>query len=140
MMDWPQEIRAALIERHVSLEWLWAGIQEVQNLNQLYEEVRHAGPMPDVPLIVLCSTEFDEFRRAVSAGKSDVLLHQEIEGKQRLYEAFVQSVPRGEVRLVKGGHFTMHFRDPDAVLQAIRDLLGSPARKRSVPSARSVVQ
>ncbi len=28
MSDWPDGIREVLIERHVSLEWLWADLQE----------------------------------------------------------------------------------------------------------------
>jgi len=123
MSEWPEDVREALIERHVSLEWLWTGIQEVQNVSQLYDEVRDNGPMPDVPLIVLSSTDVDEFRRAVSAGQPELLLRQEIEGKQRLYEAFAESVPRGEVRLVDGGHFTLHFRSQDAILRAVQDLI-----------------
>ncbi len=125
MADWPEEIREVLIERHVSLEWLWAGIQEVKNVDQLYDEVRHAGATPDVPLTILCSMGTDDFKRAVSIGESDSLLREEIEGKHRLYTALAGSVARGEVRLVDTGHVTIHFRCPDAVIQAIEDLLGS---------------
>jgi hypothetical protein len=38
--------------------------------------------------------------------------------------ALAESVPRGENRLVDAGHVTMNLRCPDAVLQAIQDLLG----------------
>jgi len=34
-------------------------------------------------------------------------------------------VARGGLRLVDAGHVTSHLRRPDAVFQAIRDLLGS---------------
>jgi len=125
MADWPEEIRELLIERHVSLEWLWAGVQEAQNADQLYDEVRGAGPMPDVPMIVLCSTEVDDFRRAVSVGEPESLLREEIEGKRRLYAALAASVTRGENRPVEAGHLTIHLRHPEAVLRAIRDLLGN---------------
>jgi pimeloyl-ACP methyl ester carboxylesterase len=136
MADWPAEVRETLIERHVSLEWLWAGMQESQNLTELYDEVHRAGPMPDVLTVILCSTGVDGFRRIVSPGESDALLQGEIEGKRRLYDAIASSVTRGEVRLVDGGHFTMHFRAPDEVIQAIVDLLGwpdSPARPSPNP-------
>lgn len=123
--DWPEEIRERLIERHVSPEWLRVGFQEAKNVNQLYDEVRNTGPMPDVPLIVLCSMRIDSFKRAVSQGTSESLLHEEIEGKRRLYTALAESVPRGENRLIDdAGHVTIHLRRPDAVLQAIQDLLG----------------
>ena len=100
MADWPEEVREPLIERHVSPEWLRTGLQEASNVNQLYDEVRHAGPMPDVPLIVLCSMSTDAFKEAVSVGESESLLREEIEGKRRLYTALAASVPRGEVRPV----------------------------------------
>jgi pimeloyl-ACP methyl ester carboxylesterase len=128
MADWPESIRELLIERHVSPEWLRVGFQEAKNVDQLYDEVRHAGPMPDVPLIVLCSMGIDSFKRAVLVGESDSLLREEIEGKRRLYTALAESVPRGENRLVDAGHVTMHLRRPDAVLQAIQDLLGRLGR------------
>jgi hypothetical protein len=127
MADWPEEIRQPLIDRHVSPEWLRVGFQEA-NVEQLYDEVRHAGPMPDVPLIVLCSMGTDSFKRAVPVGESESLLREEIEGKRWLYTALASSVPRGEVRPVDAGHVTMHLRRPDAVLQAIQDLLGAPGR------------
>jgi len=123
MADWPEEIRDLLIDRHVSVEWLRAGLQETKNIQRLYDEVRHAGPMPDVPLIILSSIGIDAFKRAVSQGISDALLHEEIEGKRRLYTALAESVPRGEIRLIEhAGHVTIHFRRPDAVIQAIQDL------------------
>jgi pimeloyl-ACP methyl ester carboxylesterase len=125
MVEWPGEIREPLIERHVSPEWLLVGLQEAKNVDQLYDEVRRAGPMPDVPLIVLSSTEIDTFKRAVSGETPESLLLEEIEGKRRLYAGWVNSVPRGEIRLIDdAGHVTMHLRRPDAVLQAIQDLLG----------------
>jgi len=125
MADWPGEIREPLIERHVSPEWLRVGFEEAKNVDQLYDEIRHAGPMPDVPLIVLSSMGIDGFKEAVLVGESESLLHEEIEGKRRLYTALAESVPGGENRLIDGaGHATIHLRRPDAVLQAIQDLLG----------------
>ncbi len=125
MADWPEEMRDLLIDRHLSQEWLRVGLQEAKNVDHLYDEVRRAGPMPDVPLIVLSSTGIDSFKRAVSQGTSESLLHEEIEGKRRLYTALAKSVPRGEIRLVNDvGHVTLHLRRPDTVLQAIADLLG----------------
>ena len=120
---WPAEIRERLIERHLSPEWLLTGFREAANVDQLYDEVRHAGPVPDVPLMVLCSMEVDGFKQAVSIGVSDSLLREEIESKRRLYTALAGSVPCGEIRLVDAGHVTMHLRHPGAVLQAIQDLL-----------------
>jgi hypothetical protein len=38
------------------------GLREASNVTQLYNEMQHAGPMPDVPLIILCSMTTDAFR------------------------------------------------------------------------------
>jgi pimeloyl-ACP methyl ester carboxylesterase len=126
LTDWPEAIRGPLIDRHVSPEWVRVGLREAQHADRLYDEVRQAGPLPDVPLIVLCSTGTDGFRSAVSVGESATLLREELEGKRRLYAALAASVPRGEMRPVDAGHVTIHLRRPDAVVQAIRDLLGGP--------------
>jgi pimeloyl-ACP methyl ester carboxylesterase len=129
MSDWPDPIREFLIERHVSPGWLRVSFQEAKTVDQLYDEVRQAGPMPDVPLIILSSMGIDSFKRAVSQGTPESLLREEIEGKWRLYTALAESVPRGEIRLIEdAGHVTIHFRRPDAVLQAIQDLLDKLGR------------
>ena len=123
LAGWPEELRELLVECHVSLDWLRVGLQEAKNVEQLYEEVRRAGPLPDVPLIVLCSVEIDAFKAVVSQGVDESLLREEIDGKRRLYTVLAESVPRGEIRPIDAGHVTIHFRQPDAVLRAIRDLL-----------------
>jgi pimeloyl-ACP methyl ester carboxylesterase len=129
LTDWPAEIREPLVECHVSPQWVRDGIQAVKRRRQLHDEMRQAGPLPDVPLIVLTATDIDPFKKAVSAGEDESLLREEIEGKARLYTALANSVPRGENRLVDGaGHVTIHWRRPDAVLQAIRDLLVACSR------------
>jgi pimeloyl-ACP methyl ester carboxylesterase len=130
MTDWPEGVRELLIERHGSLDWLWVGLQESKNVDQLYDEARHAGPLPDVPLIILCSMGTDGFKEAVSVGESESLLREEIEGKRRLYTALAESVPRGEVRLVDSGHVTMHLRHPEAVFEALQDLFQRTAVAR----------
>src|SRR5436190_103770 len=43
MADWPDGIREVLIERHVSLEWLFTGMQESRNVDEIYDEIRRAG-------------------------------------------------------------------------------------------------
>ena len=125
MADWPTGIREPLIERHVSKEWLRVGLQEAKNLGQLNDELRRIGKMPDVLLIILTAIGMDPFKQAVSGGTPEALLREEIEGKRRLYTALAESVSHGENRLVDGvGHVTLHLRRPDAVAQAIQDLLG----------------
>jgi len=124
LADWPEKIRGPLIERHVSPEWLRVGFAEAKNPDQLYDEMRQQGPMPDVPLIVLTAMGIDAFKRAVLVGESDELLREENEGKRRLYTALAGSVPRGENRVIEGaGHASIHWSHPGAVAQAIQDLL-----------------
>lgn len=125
LADWPEEIREPLIERHVSPEWLKIGGQEAANRYRLHDEVRNAGPMPDVPLIVLTATAIDPFKEAVTQGIPTSLLREEAEAKTRLYTALATSVTHGENRVVDdAGHLSVIFRRPDAVLQAIQDVLG----------------
>jgi hypothetical protein len=100
LADWPQQVRDPLVERHVSLDWLGVGLKEASNADRLYDEIRHAGAMLALPLIVLCSMATDGFKEAVSLGESASLLNEEIESKRRLYTDWVASVQRGEVRLV----------------------------------------
>jgi hypothetical protein len=79
----------------------------------------------DIPLIVLTAFGIDDLKKAVSQGISEVLLREEIAGKRRLYTVLAASVPRGENRLIgDAGHLTILWRRPDAVLQAIQDLVG----------------
>ncbi len=124
MADWPAAIREPLIDGHVSPEWLAVGFREAGNVKRLYDEIRLAGPLPDVPLIVLSSMQVDAFKRAVSGGTPESLLRAEIEGKWRLYAQLAASVPGGEIRPVEAGHVTIHLRHPEAVRQAIHDLIG----------------
>jgi len=122
LADWPDDVREVLVERHVSLDWLAVGLRESRRIEQLYDEVREAGPVPDVPLIILASTGTDGFRDAVSSGESRALLRAEVEGKLRLYEKVAAMSPRGQVRTVESGHVTLPFRQRDAILQAIDDV------------------
>jgi pimeloyl-ACP methyl ester carboxylesterase len=125
LADWPEEIRELLIARHLSPDWFRVGLHEAQNRYQLHDELRQAGPLPDVPLIVLTAMGIDAFKTAVSAGIPESLLREEVDGKRRLHDALAASVPHGENRLIDGvGHVTLPWRRPDAVLQAIQDLLG----------------
>jgi hypothetical protein len=78
-----------------------------------------------VPLIVLTAMGMDDFKKAVFQGISEALLREEIAGKRRLYTVLAASVPRGENRLIDDSrHLTILWRRPDAVLQAIQDLVG----------------
>ena len=119
----PADVREPLIDYHVSPRGLRVGLQEASNLDQIYAEIRAAGPLPDVPLLILSSTQVDPFKTALSAGIPEPLLRDEIDAKHRLYTEFAKSVPGGAVRPVEAGHVTIHLRGERAVAQAIADLL-----------------
>lgn len=119
---WPADVRACLVKRHAGLDWLAVGLRESRKVERLYAEVRRAGPLPDVPLIILSSTGSDAFRDAVSRADSGSLLRAEVAAKTRLYSAMAATVSRGEVRPVGAGHVTLPFRQPGAVLDAIHDV------------------
>ncbi|WP_412537742.1 alpha/beta hydrolase [Longispora sp. K20-0274] len=123
LAGWPAEVREPLIDYHVSPRGLKAGLLEASNVAQLHAEVTAAGPLPDVPLLILSSTRVDPFKAAVSQGTPEALLRAEIDGKLRLYTDFAASVPRGEVRPVEAGHVTIHLRGERAVTDAIEELL-----------------
>lgn len=125
MVDWPRHIRSALLKRHVSMEWIRAGIRESGDPLGRYGEIRRGGPIPDVPVIIFCSTETDGFKDAVSVGQSQQTLKAEIEGKNRLYAQFAGSQPRGETRMIAAGHATMHYRYPGNIAEAVREVLRS---------------
>jgi hypothetical protein len=129
--EWPADVRAALIERHVSLDGLMVGMEEAQDLEEgLYDEVRRAGPLPDVPLIVFCSAAIDAFRKAVAPNEDAARVAAALEGQRRLYAGLAASVPRGELRLLDAGHVTLPFRHPDAIAGAIGEILHGQAAQR----------
>lgn len=123
LASWPPEVREPLIDYHVSPRGLKIGFQEASNVEQLYTEIRAAGALPDVPLLILSSTQVDPFKSVVSQGIPASLLEEEIQAKLRLYTDFAKSVPRGQVRPVEAGHVTIHLRGEQAVTAALADLL-----------------
>jgi hypothetical protein len=83
MAAWPREVREPLVEGHLSRDWLQAGLAEAAGARALDEELRAAGPLPDLPLIVLTATDIDPFKQAVSGAIPEALLRGEIDGKTR---------------------------------------------------------
>jgi pimeloyl-ACP methyl ester carboxylesterase len=121
LADWPQEIRELLIDRHLDPERLHIGAQEDSNLAKLADELRQGGNVPDVPLIVLTALAPDPGQGLYM---SEQLLRELSDRKRAFYAAVAESVPRGEHRVLEdAAHSTIQFDRPDAVLQAIRDLL-----------------
>jgi hypothetical protein len=84
-----------------------------------------ADRVPDVPTIVLTAMDIDPFKQAVSVGMSEDLVRAETAGKLRLYDELAASFTRGENRRVEGvGHVTLVMQQSEAVVAAVRDLMG----------------
>jgi pimeloyl-ACP methyl ester carboxylesterase len=119
LATWPAEIRIPVIERHLKL---WRnGFVEASNIDLLYDELRHGGPLPDVPVIVLTAMAVDPAQR-------QFLSEDDLQGvnaaKLTMNRSVASSVRRGENReLPTASHAWMHLEDEAAVTQALEDLL-----------------
>jgi pimeloyl-ACP methyl ester carboxylesterase len=118
--EFPEPVRAMLIDKHFSPERLLTGFREGTNVLSLFDELRSGGPRPDVPLIILSGTAID---RAQTLFASESQLREQIDGSQRLYHAMIATAG-GEHRILDGAsHPTIPMTRPDAVAQAVADLL-----------------
>jgi pimeloyl-ACP methyl ester carboxylesterase len=117
--NWPAPVRDLLFEYHLT-SWR-VGLKEAKNFKSICDEVRRGGDMPDVPLIVLTAMGIDPFRAMFATEASQRQLN---DIKLAINQAIANSVPNGEHRgLGNAAHATFHVDRPDAVVQAIRDLL-----------------
>lgn len=122
LKGWPNEIKEKLIKDHESIQWLLSGSRESVNVDDLYEEIRNAKAIPNIPTTILCSMEIDGFRRVVLAGESDELIAKEIEGKKKLYQDYLSALTDGKLIDVDAGHVNMPFRARDSVVSAILEM------------------
>ncbi|MFE9574931.1 alpha/beta fold hydrolase [Nocardia sp. NPDC006044] len=118
--DYPEHVRQPLIDARVSTEWLRAGLAERRTLADLAAELRSGPGLPDVPAIALSVVGIDPDQPAA---------HQLNDAKTRMDAALVRTVTRGEQRLIPDTlHHRLCFDRPDAVVQAIRDVVDWAAR------------
>ena len=117
---WPEAVRGRLIDYHLR-NWR-KSLREAKNLQtEVLDEIREGGPMPDAPVIVLTAMGIDPFMAAFSP---EPYLREINTHKQAFYSRFAESVPSGENRLLgNAGHSTLHTDRPDAVVDAVRDLI-----------------
>ena len=119
---WPEPVRAQLVERHLSPGWWQAGVAERSSMPALAEELKSGPAQPDVPSVVLVALGIDPGLRLLMSGRA---LREMTEGKRRLYAALAGSVSRGDLRILDDArHSTIATDRPDAVREALRDLLG----------------
>jgi hypothetical protein len=97
-------------------------LHEAANLNsEVLPEIAAGGAGPTQPTIVLTAMGIDPFQAAFM---DEAYLRRMNEAKADFYSEFAALAPRGENRLVEGaGHSTLHTDRPDAVIEAIHDLI-----------------
>jgi uncharacterized membrane protein len=97
-------------------------LSEAANLeSEVHAELRTGGPVPDVPAIVLSATGRNPYWANFLTEEQMTLAH---DGIRKLHTAIAASFTRGEHRLLDGAsHQYSHVEQPDAVVQAVRDLL-----------------
>lgn len=95
------------------------------------DEVRAAGPDPDIPLVLLSAMGFDAFIDELLTPEIRASAQQSAQAKHRCYENFVASMPRAELRRIdNAGHSGLVCERSDAVLDAIRDVLSPGSTRR----------
>jgi pimeloyl-ACP methyl ester carboxylesterase len=116
---WPPDVRAELIEKHLT-HWR-TGLAESENLeSEVYDELRGGGPVPDVPTIVLTAGLGNPAWHSF-APEPDVLTA--LAGIRRLHGRIAGEMTHGEHRVIEGAtHQYLHIEHPEAVTTAIRDL------------------
>lgn len=122
LKGFPDEIKQKLIKDHQSIQWLLSGSREAANVDDLYEEIRSAIAIPNIPTTILCSLEIDDFRRVVLAGESDELIAKEIDGKNKLYKKYLCNLKEGKLIELNTGHVNMPFKELDTIALAIMEL------------------
>jgi pimeloyl-ACP methyl ester carboxylesterase len=115
--DYPEHVRQALVEAKVSHEWLRAGVAERTKLPELATELRAGPDVPDVPVVALTVVGIDPAQdERTSRAMNDA--------KTKLDAALVNAVSHGEQRVLSDTlHHRLCFDRPDAVVQAIRDVV-----------------
>lgn len=123
LAGWPAEIREPLLDQGFSRERYRQSLREPMNLPRLFDEVRAAGPDPDVPLIFVSAMGIDRFAEELLPPEAQASPAESNEAKHRLYTDLAAALPRAEVRrLDDAGHSGLAWLRPDAVVRAIRDV------------------
>ncbi|WP_433724247.1 alpha/beta fold hydrolase [Nocardia sp. CA-129566] len=119
LADYPAHVREPLIEAKVSDEWMRAGIAERTMLTDIATELRAGPSIPDVPVVALTVVGTDPAQQS----------HDMNDAKTRMDAALVSAVSHGEQRILSDTlHHRLCFDRPDAVVQAIRDVVDRTAR------------
>jgi pimeloyl-ACP methyl ester carboxylesterase len=124
--DYPEHVRQPLIDAKVSAEWLRVGIAERGRLAELATELRARPNIPDVPVIALTVLGTGPAQQALTSERTLREMHN---GKTRMGAAPGERGLVGEQRILSDTlHHRLCFDRPDAVVQAIRDVVDRAAR------------
>jgi pimeloyl-ACP methyl ester carboxylesterase len=122
LAGFPEPIRGAIVARHASPARLVTGLHEGLNVLAVLEDLRRGGPRPNVPVTILSATGIDAQQLMFA---TEDQLREQIRASERLYAALAESTPQGEHKtLADASHATMPMARPDAVADAVTDLLG----------------
>ncbi|MFD3654284.1 alpha/beta fold hydrolase [Streptomyces sp. NPDC058620] len=121
LADYPERIRQALTEAKLSDAWTHSGIAERTGLAGLATELRAGPGIPDVPVVALTVSGIAPAQQALTPERT---LREMNDGKTRMDAALVSAVSHGEQRIISDtSHHRLCFDRPDAVVQAIRDVV-----------------
>ncbi|MFI8998607.1 alpha/beta fold hydrolase [Streptomyces sp. NPDC053542] len=121
LADYPAPMRQALLEAKTSDEWTDAGIAERTELAALATELRAGPDIPDVPLVALTVVGTAPAQQAMTSERT---LREMSDGHRRMDAALVSAVSYGEQRVLSDTvHHRLCFDRPDAVVQAVRDVV-----------------
>ncbi|WP_406232863.1 alpha/beta fold hydrolase [Nocardia sp. NBC_01009] len=126
LADYPEHMRQPLLDAKLSDEWIRVGIAERSMLAELATELRAGPDIPDVPVVALTAVGIDPAQQTLT---SEQTLQAMRDGRTRMDAAVVNAVSQGEQRILSDTlHHRLCFDRPDAVVQAIRDVVGRAAR------------
>jgi pimeloyl-ACP methyl ester carboxylesterase len=114
---WPAALRIPLIERHLDPTAREATVAEMTGWDALYDEIRHGGPLPDGPMIVLTGGAVDPLPLDPNVMRSVR------DTKVEVHAELAASVSRGEHRVVEDSGHMMNYQRPDAIARATKDVL-----------------
>ncbi len=121
MAGFPEPLRHVLVDKHFSPARLPTGFREGLNALAVIDDLRGGGPRPDVPITILSAAGVDAQQAMFSTQDQ---LSEQIQGSERLYAAVAATAPQGRhLTVADASHVTLPMRRPDAVADAVSDLL-----------------
>lgn len=124
--DFPEDVREAVLDYHVSDTWIDVGMAERGTLVAVAEELLAGPGLPDVPVVAFTPLGVDPSQQALMSEEALQAIH---DGKTRLDAELVASVTDGEQRLLEDTNHSQLITDrADDVVQGIRDVCDGAVR------------